>query len=78
MSSRPRIVGKEAGGTGHLRGSGVGMTEAIHDHNIVTRNKRMASAISVDLATAVDVRSELEAKIAGVFGRRESRAYAVG
>jgi SRSO17 transposase len=38
----------------------------------------MASAISIDLAAALDIRSELEAEIAGVFGRREPRAHAVG
>jgi SRSO17 transposase len=38
----------------------------------------MASAISIDLDMSIAVRGELEAEIAGVFGRRESRAHAVG
>jgi SRSO17 transposase len=54
------------------------MGEAIHDHDVVTQHNRMASAISIDLDVAIDVRGELEAEIAGVFGRRESRAHAVG
>lgn len=38
----------------------------------------MASAISIDLDAAITVREELEADLAGLFGRRESRAHAVG
>src|SRR6266480_3782862 len=48
------------------------------DHDVVTQHNRMASAISRDLDVAIEVRDELEAEIAGVFGRRESRAHAVG
>jgi hypothetical protein len=54
------------------------MNEATHDHDVVTQQDRMASAVSIDLDTAVAVRGEVEAEIAGVFGRRESRAHAVG
>ncbi len=40
-------------------------------------DNRMASPSRIDLDTAVRVRDELEADLAGVFTRRESRAYAV-
>jgi SRSO17 transposase len=48
------------------------------DHDVVTQHiDRMASAVSIDLDTAVTIRAELEADLAGLFGRRESRAHAV-
>lgn len=56
----------------------MGMGEAIQDPDVVTQQNRMASAVSIDLNTAIAVRDELEAEIAGVFGRRESRAHAIG
>ena len=37
----------------------------------------MASAISVDLDVALGTREELESDLAGLFGRRESRAHAM-
>jgi hypothetical protein len=37
----------------------------------------MASAVSVDLDVAVRTREELESDLAGLFGRRESRAHAM-
>lgn len=47
------------------------MDEAIQDPDVVTQQERMASAVSRDLDVALTVRSELEAEIADVFGRRE-------
>jgi SRSO17 transposase len=48
------------------------------DHEVVTQHdNRMASAVSVDLDVAIAVRAELEADLAGEFGRRESRAHAM-
>lgn len=43
----------------------------------MTQQNQTASAVSIDLTVALDVRGELEADIASVFGRRESRAHAV-
>jgi SRSO17 transposase len=37
----------------------------------------MASAVSIDVDVAIAVREELEADLAGEFGRRESRAHAM-
>lgn len=53
------------------------MDEAIQDPDVVTQQNRTASTVRIDLNVAIDVRDELEAEIAGVFGRRESRTHAV-
>lgn len=51
--------------------------EAIQDPDVVTQQNRTASTVSIDLNVAIDVRDELAAEIADVFGRRESRTHAV-
>lgn len=55
----------------------MGMDEAIQDPDVVTQQNRTASAVSIDLNLAIDIRDELEAEIADVFPRRESRVHAV-
>jgi SRSO17 transposase len=56
----------------------MGMDEAIQDPDVVTQQAWTASAVSIDLGVALSVRGELEAEIADVFPRRESRMHAVG
>jgi SRSO17 transposase len=48
------------------------------DHDVVTQHiDRMTSALSIDLNNALQIRAELEADLAGLFPRRESRAHAM-